>query len=295
MSSRYILLTAAKNEETYIGEAIGAVVRQTVPPLAWFIMDDGSSDQTVPIVEKFAAKYPFIHLQSAGSRGGRNFGSQYKAIMAAYDLAKHLSFDFLGVLDADQAPESETYYKTILEDFERSPRLGMASGYLYERSQKGWESRRGNTADAVAGGSAMFRREAFEQIGGYTPLYHGGSDTLAQLEVQRAGWAVLTRPELHIFHYRPTSSAGGIWRGVFRTGMEDGSLGYHPLFELAKCSRRITCRPVLFGSLVRLSGYLWWNLSGRKPAVRPETVAFVRKQQLDKLRQLCRLRHQAAV
>jgi hypothetical protein len=208
--------------------------------------------------------------------------------MAAYELAKPLEFEFLGVLDAERAPESKEYYQSILQEFKDNARLGMASGFLYERYSGKWECRRGNTRDAVAGGTAMFRREAFEQIGGYTPLFYGGSDTLAQFEVERWGWNILTRPDLHIFHYRPTSSAGGIWRGVFRTGMEDGSLGYHPAFELAKCCRRLSCRPLVLGSFVRLSGYLWWRFSGRKPVASPETVAFVRKRQLDKLRGLCR-------
>jgi len=105
MNYQYVLITAAKDEEACIGEVIQFVLRQTVLPLAWFIMDDGSTDQTVSIVERFAADHPFIRLQSAKSREGRNFGSQYKAIQAGYELAKPMEFDFVAVQDADQAPE----------------------------------------------------------------------------------------------------------------------------------------------------------------------------------------------
>jgi glycosyltransferase involved in cell wall biosynthesis len=246
-------------------------------------MDDGSSDRTAAIVESFAAEYPFIHLQSAGARGGRNFGSQYKAVMAAYDLAKTLEFDFVGVQDADQSPEREDYYELILQEFERNPKLGMASGYLYERWRGTWECRQGNSGDAVTGGMALFRRIAFDGIGGYTPLHYGGSDTLAQFELERASWETLTRPDLHIYHYRPTCSAGGIWRGLFRAGLEDASLGYHPVFEMIRCLRRLFYRPIL-GSVVRFCGYFWWKASGRKPLVEAETLAFIRKRQIMKLR-----------
>src|ERR1700736_6281009 len=116
MNARYVLLTAAKDEEAYIGNVLEAVLRQTILPFAWFIVDDGSSDKTAAIIEKMALEHPFIHLQSAGSRGGRNFGSQYKAIMAAYDLAKSHKFDFVGVVDADQAPEQKDYYESILQE-----------------------------------------------------------------------------------------------------------------------------------------------------------------------------------
>jgi biofilm PGA synthesis N-glycosyltransferase PgaC len=283
MDRRFVLLTAAKDEEAYIGEVIKYVLQQTVTPLAWFIVDDGSSDRTASIIESFAVDYPFICLQSAGSRGGRNFGSQYKAIMAAYELAKSLEFDFVGVVDADQAPEQAEYYESMFQEFDRNPRLGMASGFIYERQSGVWEVRRGNSEDSTAA-SAIFRRSCFDQIGGYTPLVYGGSDWLMQLDAKMAGWEIMTRPELRILHYRPTSSAGGIWRGLFRAGMMDASFGSHSIFEFFKCCRRITTHPFLLGSVVRFCGYLWWKITARKPLLNPEKVAFLRKEQLSKLR-----------
>ena len=136
MQSRYILLTAAKNEEAYIAETIQSVLRQNVPPLAWFIMDDGSTNQTAAIVERSATAHPFIHLHSAGSREGRNFGSRSKALQAAYALARPMEFEFVGVQDADIAPEREDYYQTIIEEFRHDARLGIAGGYIYERIER---------------------------------------------------------------------------------------------------------------------------------------------------------------
>jgi glycosyltransferase involved in cell wall biosynthesis len=287
MNNRYILLTAAKDEEAYIGEILQSVVRQTVLPVAWFIMDDGSTDQTAAIVEGFAAKHSFIHLESARARGGRNFGSQYKAIRAAYELARPLEFDFVAVQDADQALEREDYYEAILGEFQRNPRLGLASGMIYERPSGVWKFRFGNSNDAVAG-SAVFRRSCYDQIGGYTPLYCGGSDWLIQLQARKEGWELLTRPDLHILHYRLSSSAGGIWRGRFRMGLMDASFGSHPVFEFLKCCRRIPTRPFVFGSIVRFCGYLWWHITGRKPLIKAEEVAFLRKEQVAKVRRLGR-------
>jgi poly-beta-1,6-N-acetyl-D-glucosamine synthase len=283
MSSQYILLTAARDEEACIGEVIQSVLRQTIRPLVWFIMDDGSTDRTASIVKQFAAKHPFIHLQSAVSRGGRNFNSQYKAINAAYNLAKALKFDFVAVQDADQAPARTDYYQSILEEFQNNPRLGVASGFVYERPNGVWKCRRDNSKDSVAA-SAVFRRSCFDEIHGYTPLYYGGSDWLMQLDVKMAGWKILTRPDLHVLHYRLTSSAGGIWRGKFRSGLMDASFGSHPLFELLKCCRRATSRPLVFGGILRFCGYLWWKLTGRKPLIAPGKVAFLRKEQTGRLR-----------
>jgi hypothetical protein len=63
----------------------------------------------------------------------------------------------------------------------------------------------------------------------------------------------------------------------------DASFGSHPFFEIFKCCRRITSRPILAGGLVRFCGYVWWKMTGRKPVITPEKVAFLRKNQMAKL------------
>lgn len=285
MQNRYILLTAAKNEEGYIGEALQLITRQTVPPLVWVIVDDGSTDQTAEIVREFATHYPFIQLQSAGQCSAqRSFGSKDKAINAAYAWACDLEFGFVGIQDADIAPERYDYYESMLREFQTHPKLGITGGYICERLNGIWKCRRGNSPDSVAGGIQLFRRACFEQIGGYVALHHGGEDWLAELNARMAGWEVFARPEHHVLHYRPSSSAGGRWQGLFREGMMDASFGSHPLFQLFKCARRIAAPPLVAGSMVRFCGYFWWNLTGRKPVIGPEQVGFLRREQLGKIR-----------
>jgi biofilm PGA synthesis N-glycosyltransferase PgaC len=283
MDNKYILLTAAKNEADYIGQAIESVLRQSVLPQAWFIMDDGSTDHTAMIIQGFAEKHPFIRLYSTDNSGQRSFGAKDKAINAAYKMARQLDFDCIGVQDADIAAEHSNYYEQILGKFAANPRLGIAGGYIYERTNGKWECRKGNSPDSVAGGVQMFRRACFEEIGGYRPMHFGGEDWLAQIDARMAGWEVLVCPEFPIRHYRPTSSAGGRWRGLFRSGMVDASFGSHLVFELFKCCRRITERPILFGSAVRFFGYLWWKASGRRPLLSVGQVAFLRKEQTEKV------------
>jgi biofilm PGA synthesis N-glycosyltransferase PgaC len=284
MHNGYILLTAAKNEEAYIGEAIESVLRQTVKPLAWFIMDDGSTDRTAQIVKGFAEANPFIRLHSTGAQSGRSFGSKDVAIKAAYELARPLDFDFVGIQDGDIAPKQDDYYESILGKFQDNPRLGIAGGYIYERKGGVWQCRNGNSEDSVAGGVQMFRRSCFEQIGGYIPLELGGEDWLAQIDARAAGWDVTAYPQYPVLHYRPTSSANGRWQGLFRAGLMDASFGSHPVFEILKCLRRIGGYPPVLGSLVRFSGYMWWSLRVRKPIIRPEQAAYLRREQMAKLR-----------
>src|SRR5438876_8230077 len=42
----YVLITPARNEEAFIEKTIEAVTRQTVLPIRWVIVDDGTPDGT---------------------------------------------------------------------------------------------------------------------------------------------------------------------------------------------------------------------------------------------------------
>jgi glycosyltransferase involved in cell wall biosynthesis len=283
MNTSFALLTAAKNEEQYIEGTIRSVLAQDCRPVVWLIMNDGSTDRTEEIVARYAKAHPFIELLSVPVGGARSFGAQYRAINAAYECVRHREFGVVGVLDADIEYAQRGYTRAIIERLRANPRLGLAGGYVHERTKGAWKPRVANSPDSVAGGIQMFRRACFEQIGGYTPLLHGGEDWLASIKARMAGWDVQAYPDYPVHHFRPTSSAGGRARGLFRLGMMDGSFGSHPLFELMKCIRRARERPFVLGSIVRLAGYSWWNLSYRAPLLGSDTANFIRREQVRKM------------
>ena len=53
----YVLLTAAHNEEAFIEKTIASVLAQTVLPLRWVIVSDGSTDKTAEIEERYGSQY----------------------------------------------------------------------------------------------------------------------------------------------------------------------------------------------------------------------------------------------
>lgn len=283
MNQRIALITAARNEQACLPGTIDAVVRQTVHPFTWIIVDDGSTDATGDIIQRAAQAHPFIRPLSTSNAGPRSFGSKDRAVNAAYEAIKETPFDFVAIQDADIAPASTDLYQALLEAFDQNPRLGIAGGYIHERQGDAWVSRRSNSPDSVAGGLQMFRRACYEQMGGYTPLHLGGEDWLAQINARMAGWdvRVLTHQALH--HYRTTSSAGGQLAGLFRLGMMDASFGSHPVFEILKCIRRMKARPLILGGLLRYAGYLWLALSRRRLAIPPAAAAYLRRQQMAKM------------
>src|SRR4051794_2045831 len=100
-SLRYVLITPARNEAAFLEQTIESVMRQTVLPQKWVIVDDGSTDGTGEIIEKWARDYDWIERMAAPRRDERHFGGKAAALMAAYDKLRKVPHDVVGNLDAD--------------------------------------------------------------------------------------------------------------------------------------------------------------------------------------------------
>jgi len=290
MSGRYVLLSACKDESEFIGLCLESVRRQTVPPLTWIIVDDGSTDGTPEIIESYAADCPYIELIRLPPGRPRSFGAKDRAIQLAYERVRSREFAFVGVLDTDVSLESPDYYETVLREFKTHADLGIAGGRVYERQAGSWRERQVNTAWSVAGCVQLFRRECFDAIGGFVPLECGGSDTFAEFQLRMQGWQTRSLDGLPVHHYRPTSSAGGLLRGYYRLGVMDASFGSHPAFMLVKCVRRLLYRPWVVGAAALYAGYLVHHLRGRQLKIPIAVSRYLRKEQVGRLRNLLRLR-----
>ena len=84
----------AYNKELYIGRAIESALAQTYPQLQVIVVDDGSSDGTRAIAERFAAqdkRVRVVSVENGGVAAARNLGTQlaatpYVAYLDADDL-----------------------------------------------------------------------------------------------------------------------------------------------------------------------------------------------------------------
>ena len=103
---KYVLVTPARNEAQFIELTIKSVVSQTVRPLKWVIVSDGSTDGTDDIVSKYAAEYPWIELVRMPERRERHFAGKVGAFNAGRAAVRDLQFDVIGNLDADVSFES---------------------------------------------------------------------------------------------------------------------------------------------------------------------------------------------
>src|ERR1041385_3274513 len=120
----YVLITPARNEAQFIERTIQCVISQTVPPLRWVIVSDGSTDGTDEIVAKYLAANPWIELIRMPERSERHFAGKVNAFNAGYARVAGLKYDAIASLDADITFENE-YFAFLLEKFSEDPGLGV--------------------------------------------------------------------------------------------------------------------------------------------------------------------------
>lgn len=290
-NSSYVLISACRNESQYVGGLVDAIAAQTVPPTAWFIIDDGSTDDTFAKASARCGDLPFLKVIRMPGGKPRSFTSQVYAALHGYNLAKTIDFESIGFLDADIRVPTD-YYEQQLAYLASNPRLGLCGGAVIDQYEDHTTNiRKGSEDYHVAGGVQFFRRECFEQIGGYTPIQGGGQDTIADILSQMHGWEIHVIPHLVALHLRPD---GFDKEGAYQRGKKWGRkfylLGYHPLYFFAHCIRRIGQRPMFVASAFLLWGFLSATMTQEKRPVSDEFVHFIRQLQMKRIRRTILMR-----
>src|SRR5216683_4669092 len=103
----YVLITPARNEARFIEHTINSVVGQTIRPLKWVIVSDGSTDGTDDIVGKYLAQHEWVELLRLPEHAQRNFAGKATAFNAGYARVAGLQFDVIGNLDGDVSFEKD--------------------------------------------------------------------------------------------------------------------------------------------------------------------------------------------
>ncbi len=274
ISKKYVLISSARNEAVYIEKTIQSVISQSILPVNWVIVSDGSTDGTDEIVIEYARKYEFIHfVRREGNEQRQGFASKVYALREGYS---HLNGDAY-------------YIENIILKFSENERLGIAGGFIYEQDGQKFRSRPTNTTRSVAGAIQMFRRECFEAIGGLTPAKLGGEDWIAEIMARMRGWDVEAFPEQRVYHHKSSAGARGVLRERMRQGAGDYSLGSHPLFEIIKCLRRIKEKPYFIGAFIRMSSYFSCWCWREDRVISDEIVAFLRQEQIARLKSYLKL------
>jgi glycosyltransferase involved in cell wall biosynthesis len=287
MRQKYVLVTPVYNEEKYIEETIKCVLAQTRRPVRWIIVNDGSTDSTGDIVRCYAASHSFIQCYDHDKTKVKDsyYGYRTRAFLAGYDLlVKDESYEYVGCLDADiSLPEN--YYEKILVEFERHPELGITSGVYCEKV--GERCREVKIArNHTPGALQLFRRECYEEIGGYWPLRYGGDDSLAEIMARTMGWQTWSFRHIRVVHHRPVGTGDGksLVIARFKHGLTDYTLGSHPMFMLFKFMRRCFIdRPLVISGFAGFLGFLSGYLKREEQPIPQEVKKYLRSEQCKRL------------
>jgi poly-beta-1,6-N-acetyl-D-glucosamine synthase len=280
----YVLISPARNEARFIEQTIKSVLNQTMRPLKWVIVSDGSTDGTDDLVKRYAALHPWIELVRMPERQERHFAGKVDAFNAGYSKVKELKYDIIGNLDADISFDPD-YFAFLMGKFAENPDLGVG-GTPYREGNKMYDYRF-SSVEHVSGACQMFRRECFEAIGGYLPISSGGVDLIAVLTARTHGWKTRTYTEKSYKHHRKMGAAHYTgFRERMHIGRMDYLLGSHPVWELFRCVYQMRNRPYVIGGILVLFGYVWAMLRRCKRTIPDELMGFRQHDQMRRLRDL---------
>lgn len=272
---QYILVTPCRNEEKNLPNLIQSIIAQTIRPALWVILDDGSTDNTGKIILEAERKYEWIrniHLEEHKEYMGTHFAyvcSSGFEFGKDYCNEKRIPYEYIALVDADNILE-ERYFEKLIEEFENNPKLGIASGndaqtdienILNDLRVKNpsitvmdhefwqlWGSPfikiQSSREDLPMGSARMWRKECFEETGGYllVPLPDSVSNSMAKLK----GWRTRRFMDIKVID-RPGLTKQGSWKGYKERGESYFFLGQSLSLTMLKALRYTFRRPYYIG------------------------------------------------
>jgi len=191
------------NEEENIEDCLESLREQSLSDFELVVVDDGSTDDTMKIVEEFRDDFDMKELffSHKGLRESRKRG------------VEEASGDIVVIVDADEVLQKD-FLENLLKPFD-DERVGAVGGRLRSEGE-GWVTRAygslneafyelrtdGEEVDWIQGGCAAYRKEALEEVGG---LVEGkvSEDKDISWKLKDGGWRVVLKEEAVALHKDP--------------------------------------------------------------------------------------------
>jgi poly-beta-1,6-N-acetyl-D-glucosamine synthase len=286
VSNRYVLISPCRDESDYMTRTLESVMAQSVPPALWIVVDDGSTDETPAILERYRARIPSLRVIRRTDRGSRSVGpGVIEAFYAGLDSVNLDEFDYVCKLDLD-LDLPPRYFELLIGRMDKNPRLGTSSGKPYFTSTRDGTLIPEVCGDEMSVGMTKFYRvRCFRDIGGFVrQVMWDGIDCH---RCRMLGWIAesLDDEPLRFIHLRPMgSSQKSIWTGRVRFGYGQYFMGSAPLYFLTSAVFRLTKHPMVLGSVASIWGFLSSALRGVPRYKDPEFRKFLRRYQYACLR-----------
>jgi len=248
------VLVPARNEEKRIGPCLESLLASDYPRLEVLVLDDHSSDGTADLVRHLARQHPRLRLLPGKDLPPGWTGKAW----ACQQLAQEAKGDFFLFADADTRLADLTLTQAVSLALEKKSDLLSLWPYLQSRTWSEhlvipyvhlfillylphWMGGRSPSLGAANGQFLLFRREAYEKIGGHTSVSgHLVEDIALARKLRAAGYLVLnrdgTRPgqPIALVRCRMYHNFRDLWSGFTKNLYPafDGRLGAFIFFQL---------------------------------------------------------------
>lgn len=255
MSRNISIVINVYNEEDNIADCLESLKSQSLSDFELVIVDDGSTDSTMDIVDRYADDFRIskFRTEHVGIKKARLKG------------VSETSGDIVVVIDADEILEEE-FLEEIVGPFE-DDEVGAVGGTLKSEGD-GWVTEgygalneifyklraQGDEADWIQGGCSAYRKVALDEVGGLA-REKVSADKDISWKLKDAGWKVVLNKDAVAYHRDP-QTVGSVMKREFNIGKREYSLlkKHKNRFGWKEMSRFYPFGLILFGVL----SPFWW-------------------------------------
>lgn len=218
------VVVTVRDEGSSIATLLASLAAQTHPPTEIVIVDGGSTDATLAILEQWRERLPLQVLIRPGANisVGRNSGiaAARGTIVAVTDAGVRLAPDWLAAL---------------LAPFDAMAETAVVGGFFTPDSQTPFERALGATVLPTledidpetflpSSRSLAFRRAAWVAAGGYPEWLDYCEDLIFDLKLRETSGPFAFAPDALAF-FRPRPNLRAFWQQYFRYARGDGKAG----------------------------------------------------------------------